>query len=447
LTSVLTETTKKKEEEAEEIFDRKLELVIAGLRPQFYHTLKSKLKKDNAKKIMDYILAMKTEINLSDYHRESIIRVLGLFCCSKNFKEVTREDVLEFLDRRRKPESLDPLHKWIGTYNSYLAILSKFFKWLYYPDIEPHKRPRPPVIENITQLKRKEQSIYTAGDLWTVEDDFLFLKYCPSARDRCYHMMARDLSCRPHEILKLKVKDIMFKSVGNKQYAEVVVNGKTRSRPLPLINSIPYIKDWLDEHPQRGNSNAFLIISRERSNFGKKITEKGLNTIYTRTYRMKFFPKLLQDPNIPQEDKQNIMELLKKPWNPYILRHSSLTEKSKILKEHILRQHAGWSIGSSMPQRYLHYFGNESNASLLEAYGIVPKDQRPSDVLNPKQCPNCSEPNKPDSRFCIKCRMVLTYDAYNEAIDDKQQEDDALATLSDQVMKLMAEVKELKNQS
>jgi hypothetical protein len=41
--------------------------------------------------------------------------------------------------------------------------------------------------------------------------------------------------------------------------------------------------------------------------------------------------------------------------------------------------------------------------------------------------------------------MVLTYDAYNETIDDKKQKDDALATLSDQVMKLMAEVRELKN--
>ena len=106
------------------------------------------------------------------------------------------------------------------------------------------------------------------------------------------------------------------------------------------------------------------------------------------------------------EDKHKIKELLKKPWNPYILRHSSLTEKSKILKEHILRQHAGWSIGSQMPQKYLHYYGNESNQSLLEAYGIVTTDQQLTDLLKPKQCPNCSEPNKPDSKFCVKCRMV-----------------------------------------
>ena len=101
-----------------------------------------------------------------------------------------------------------------------------------------------------------------------------------------------------------------------------------------------------------------------------------------------------------REDKQKIGELLKKPWNPYVRRHSSLTDKSKILKEHTLRQYAGWSTNSNMPQKYLHYFGNEASESLLEAYGIVTKDQKLSDALRSKQYPNCNEPNKPDSKFC-----------------------------------------------
>ncbi|MBV9175682.1 MAG: hypothetical protein JO297_01445 [Nitrososphaeraceae archaeon] len=81
--------------------------------------------------------------------------------------------------------------------------LIRFFKWLYYTDIEPQKRPKPPVIENIPKLKRKEVSVYKPSDLWTSEDDVLFLRYCPSKRIRCYHAVSRDTSCRPHEILKL----------------------------------------------------------------------------------------------------------------------------------------------------------------------------------------------------------------------------------------------------
>ena len=108
------------------------------------------------------------------------------------------------------------------------------------------------------------------------------------------------------------------------------------------------------------------------------------------------------------------------------------------MKEHILRQHCGWSVGSQMPQKYLHYFGNESNESLLEAYGIISKDQQLADILKPKQCPNCNEPNKPDSRFCTKCRMVLTYDAYSETIERQQEKETEVQKLKEQ-MRLMQE--------
>jgi integrase len=165
-----------------------------------------------------------------------------------------RTDVIAFLDSFRKPESLDPLHKWIGTYNIYREHLLRFFKWLHSPDIEPKRRSKPSVVDNIPELKRKEKSIYKPSDLWTQQDDLLFLKYCPSKRERCYHAISRDLSARPHEILKLKIRDLSFKMVGYSQYVEVVVNGKTGTRPVPLINSIPYLKDYLDhEHPQPRN--------------------------------------------------------------------------------------------------------------------------------------------------------------------------------------------------
>ncbi|CAN5345122.1 hypothetical protein BH18THE2_BH18THE2_30190 [soil metagenome] len=245
-----------------------------------------------------------------------------------------------------------------------------------------------------------------------------FLKYCPSPRERYYHTISRDLSSRPHEILKLKLKDIYFKNSGDYQYAEVLLNGKTGSRNIPLISSIPYLKDWIGLHPQAGNPNSPLICGLGKK-LGRRLSSPALYQIYS-NYKESVFPKLLDNPSVQPEDKQKLKELLKKPWNPYVRRHSALTEKSTILPENILRQHAGWSIGSQMPQKYLHYFGNESSESLLEAYGIVPKNQQ-IDQLKPKQCPNCMESNKPDSKFCANCRMVLTYSAYSETIEEKSK--------------------------
>jgi integrase/recombinase XerD len=381
---------------------------------------------ENALTIAEYIMTLMTEINLSDHYREDLITVLSKLSShhpgnNKSFKMMTRQDIVAFLNRFRKNDASDPLHKWIGTYNLYRMHILRFFKWLYYPDIEPDKRPRPEVIDNIPQLKRKEQSIYKPTDLWTVQDDILFLKYCPSKRIKCYHAMSRDTGCRPHELLKLHVKDIVFKSTGNRQYAEVLVNGKTGSRHIPLIDSIPYIKDFLDhEHLQPGNPNAVFLCGNGKS-LGRMLGISALVGIYA-NYKSELFAKiLLQDSNIPPEDKQKIKELLKKPWNPYIRRYSALTEKSTILKEHTLRQYAGWSPRSQMHLKNLHYYGNEASESLLEAYGIVvAKDKQVTETLRPKQCPNCSEPNRPDAKFCAKCRIVLTYDAYNETLERQQ---------------------------
>jgi integrase len=150
------------------------------------------------------------------------------------------------------------------------------------------KRSKPQAIENIPTLKRKEQSIYKPTDLWTQEDDLLFLKYCPSKRDRCYHAISRDLSCRPHEILNLRIKDVSFKTTGSYRYAEVLLNGKTGSRPIPLITSIPYLKDWLVSHPQTANPNAFLIPSLSDRNFGRKISSSGIHMNYRR-YKLGYF--------------------------------------------------------------------------------------------------------------------------------------------------------------
>jgi hypothetical protein len=170
---------------------------------------------------------------------------------------------------------------------------------------------------------------------------------------------------------------------------------------------------------------------------GRQLNINGLNQIY-RNYKEDFFPKLLEDKTVSSEDKEKIKNILAKPFNPYIRRHSALTEKSVKLKSNTLNQHAGWSMNSHMAQKYIHYFGNESSESLLEAYGIVTKNNAGIDTLNPKICPNCNEGNTQDSRFCSKCKMVLTYDAYNETAEEKQDKDREVQSLKEQ-MRLMQE--------
>jgi integrase/recombinase XerD len=87
-----------------------------------------------------------------------------------------------YLNSLKESEEIDPLHKWIGTYNSRLRNIRRFFKWLYIPTLAHNQRLKSKLLLNVSQLSRKETSIYKPTDLWTLEDDIVFLKWCPNKR-------------------------------------------------------------------------------------------------------------------------------------------------------------------------------------------------------------------------------------------------------------------------
>jgi hypothetical protein len=99
-----------------------------------------------------------------------------------------------------------------------------------------------------------------------------------------------------------------------------------------------------------------------------------------------------------------------------------------------------------MPKRYIHLFGNAACEDVLEAYGLVDKNPNIS-VLQSKQCPQCSEPNKPDSKFCNKCRMVLTYDAYSETLENQKEKEDRLTIIENQMKALLSTLGNIKDQN
>jgi hypothetical protein len=114
----------------EQDFDTKLEVVTAGL-PREYFGLLKRIPKEDGMTVMNYMVSLKAEVNPSEYYRRDVIKCLSKFIVfyrkeerrlapkTRNLNEFERRDVLAFLDSLRKSEIVDPLHKWIGTYNLY----------------------------------------------------------------------------------------------------------------------------------------------------------------------------------------------------------------------------------------------------------------------------------------------------------------------------------------
>jgi hypothetical protein len=106
---------------ADTLFDRKIAIACEGLRSCYYDDLFYKIPlKENALTLASYVISMKSEINPSYNYRIDIIEKisrLSIYSGKTLFKDMTKKQILDFLDNLRKPEASDPLHKWIGSYN------------------------------------------------------------------------------------------------------------------------------------------------------------------------------------------------------------------------------------------------------------------------------------------------------------------------------------------
>jgi hypothetical protein len=104
--------------------DDKFKIATYGLSDYSINLLK-KQSKQNASTIIDYVICLNEEINPSIHYKKDQIQVLSqLSTCyqQKPFLEITRQNVLSYLNSCRKPEEIDPLHKWIGLLFQYLYL-------------------------------------------------------------------------------------------------------------------------------------------------------------------------------------------------------------------------------------------------------------------------------------------------------------------------------------
>jgi integrase/recombinase XerD len=194
---------------------------------------------------------------------------------------------------------------------------------------------------------------------------------------------------------------VEFREDDGGRYARIVLNGKTGERVVPLIDSIPYVTQWISNNHPQDVTEAILLPNMRTG----KIQVNTMLKAY-KNYR-KYFTSLLSSKDVPDEDKNKIRELLKKRWNPYVLRHSAITEKSGLISsDQKLRQFAGWTPRSNMHYKYVHLGGGEATNDLFKAKGILKDDKNSVNIIQPKTCPNCKEPNKPDAQFCFKCNFV-----------------------------------------
>ncbi len=131
---LLAETSSKNDDDL--LLEKKIDMATEGFATTKFCELilkdRNRLSKENASTFSDYIIAMKREVNPRLNYKKSTMQIIAELSKSigiaKKFIDMTRDDVLYYLDKCRKLDNEDRLHKWVGSYNTKLTVLSRFFQ-------------------------------------------------------------------------------------------------------------------------------------------------------------------------------------------------------------------------------------------------------------------------------------------------------------------------------
>ena len=191
-------------------------------------------------------------------------------------------------------------------------------------------------------------SSYTESDIWDLEELKALIKYEPFKRNKAAIALMWDLNARNHEVTMLKIKHVRLKERYGE--GEIPHQAKTGSGPILLTFSFPYVRDWLNEHPFRKTPEARLICNL---NTGAPINPEAL---WTMMNQLKVrIARLLESGELTDDiEKESLRVLLAtKKFNPYCLRHSSISHDSDFLPDYALKKKVRWSMNSKQPSRYI----------------------------------------------------------------------------------------------
>ena len=384
-----------------------------------------KVENETNRQLINEFYEYLTSIDTSENYRNGLIKVLIRFAVhlgkSTTFYQVqNKEKIFQFLDLKRKDDIEDPDKKWITTWNDYLWRIKYFFRWLINTknkeiDITSHDNWSTPSFINIRMKRTKRLSPYSETEIWDREEIFTIIKYEPYKRNKAALSLLWDLNARPHEITLLKIKHIRLREKYGE--GEIPHQAKTGSGPLLLTFSFPYLRDWLNEHPFKNEPDARLICNLLT---GAPIRSDQINEMMKQLQK-RISRLLVTDKITDIKEKETLHHLIKeKKWNPYCIRHSSISNDSDWLPEYALKKKVRWSMNSKQGSRYIKTrMGDELKYKILEHNGIISEEiqKKKSSISN---CPRCNLVNIFENKYCSNCSYPLKPEAFDEIKEEEK---------------------------
>jgi len=96
-------------------------------------------------------------------------------------------------------------------------------------------------------------------ELLTEEEIEKIIRHTQNVRDKALISTLAESGCRVGEIGSMQIKHVSFEEHG----ARLTVTGKTGMRKILVINSTPYLQEWINQHPQNNDLNGYSIMGEK----------------------------------------------------------------------------------------------------------------------------------------------------------------------------------------
>ncbi len=299
-----------------------------------------------------------------------------------------------------------PLPNGAWSQHSYRIVLRKFVTWMRrkqgYPEDYPGRERLINLLsvakyaEEVSHIHVKEPDRLRDPQTIPTEKEMEWL--CEAAthsRDRAYIEMSRELGERIGGLGTRQIKHVKFDSLG----VLVTMYDKTfRGEPVRYVTSAMYLRQWLEAHPFKNNSEAPLWINLQKLPECKALDYDGFRMIIRR----------LIDRHNQLAEKNGNQKITKK-ITTHLFRYYAQTrdEKNKMPRT-IMCKRRGWKPGSKQPDRYARLTSQDVDDYLRQQYGLEEQEEQTQKVV---KCPRCKEINAPKSLYCYKCGMPLSQSA------------------------------------
>ena len=228
-----------------------------------------------------------------------------------------------------------------------------------------------------TSVKRQKQKL--PEDMLTEEEIERMINAESHPRQRALIAILYETGCRIGELLSIRLKHVAFDEHGSL----VLVHGKTGYRRVRIIASVPYLLDWLNNHPNHDDPDAVLWTKLKSGEAAGYAVIRKMLTITARRAG------------------------IKKKVNPHNFRHSRATHLANHLTEAQMKQYLGWVQGSNMAAIYVHLSSRDVDNALLRLYGINKETTTNESRLKPVTCTRCQELNGFANKMCRRCGALL----------------------------------------